>query len=320
MNIEGYENRFVAFLDILGFKNLILKIESEKNESYDFHRVRSVLNFLHDESIESNGQHDLPIYEKQGDSLIEKELGDLRINYISDCVIISTESSLNGFKSLCNKLTKFSTDIACDGIFVRGAITHGKIYHHGPMLFGSAYQRAYELESQYAKYPRIIIDENVFDVLKENIGQFPLNKHAIKKDSEEISYLANFPLNYFPYYTYSWLSFLLRIKSRILYHLNIFDIRVSGFGHELRNLDKFCCWKEVYGWDLCFDGGDESVLNKYLWLKDEFNSTLVRYSSYLSVSKTDKNQNHGVQQGMKISPIGWNGTIWAPEKSLGHIR
>ncbi len=62
MNIEGYENRFVAFLDILGFKELIYKIESEGEESSDFRRVRSVLNFLHEESIESNGQHDLPIY------------------------------------------------------------------------------------------------------------------------------------------------------------------------------------------------------------------------------------------------------------------
>lgn len=320
MNIEGYENRFVAFLDILGFKNLIYKIESEQKESSDFNRVRSILNFLHEESIESNGQHDLPIYVKEGDSLIEKELGDPRISYISDCVIISTESSFDGFKSLCNKLTKFSTDIACDGVFVRGAITYGKIYHHGPMLFGSAYQRAYELESKTAIYPRIIIDDNIFNFLKERNGEFPLNKYAITKGSDAVSYLANYPLNYFPYYTGSWLDFLLRVKSKILYHLNIFDIRVSGFGYELKNLDKLCCWKETYGWNLCFDGGSESVLNKYLWLKDEFNSTLIKYSDYLTVSEIDKNPNYGVQQGMRIAPICWNGTIWAPEKSLGHIR
>lgn len=320
MNIEGYENRFVAFLDVLGFKELIYKIEDEGEESSDFKRVRSVLSFLHEESVESNGQHDLRIYEQKEDYILEKELGDPRISYISDCVIISTESTFDGFKSLCNKLTKFSTDIACDGIFMRGAVTYGKIYHHGSMLFGSAYQRAYELESKKAVHPRIIIDDIVFEELSERKGEFPLNDHAIVKDKDAVSYLANFPLNYHPLYTSSWLDFLLRIKSRILYHLNTYDTRVSGFGPELRNLDKFCCWKEVYGWDLKFDGGSASVLSKYEWLKDEFNSTINKYSEFLSVYDDDKNYYGGVKEGMRISPIVWNGVIWSPEKQLGHIR
>lgn len=171
---------------------------------------------------------------------------------------------------------------------MRGAITHGKIYHHVPMLFGSAYQKAYELESKLAVYPRIIIDDVVFDFLSERKGEFPLNEHAIIIGNDSVSYLANFPFNYYPLYTPSWLDFILRIKSRILYHLNIFDSRVFGFGHELKKLDKFCCWKEVYGWDLCFDGGSSSVLEKYEWLKDEFNSTIKRYSEYLSVTEHDK--------------------------------
>ncbi|WP_109850486.1 hypothetical protein [Proteus sp. CA142267] len=320
MNIEGYENRFVAFVDILGFKELIHKIESEAVENADYQRVRSVLNFLHEESIESNGQHDLPVYEKKYGYILEKELGDPRISYISDCVIISTEGSFDGFKSLCNKLTKFSTDIACDGIFIRGGVTYGKIYHHGPMLFGSAYQRAYELESKHATHPRIIIDDVVFDFLSERKGVFPLNTHAITKDVDGLNYLANFPLNYSPMYIPSWLDFLLRIKSRILYHLNFFDPRVSGFGIELKRLDKFCCWKEVYGWNLNFDGGNEYVLKKYEWLKDELNNTIEKYSKYLSANERDSIYNFGVKKGVRISPIHWNGTIWSPIEELGRYR
>lgn len=318
MNIEGYENRFVAFLDILGFKELIYKIESEGEKSSNFNRVRSVLNFLYEESIESNCQHDLPVYEQKEGYILEKELGDLRISYISDCVIVSTESSFDGFKSLCNKITKFSTDIACDGIFLRGSVTHGKVYHHGPMLFGSAYQKAYQLESEHANHPRIIIDDIVFDVLKGDLGKFPLNEHAITKVDDDFSYLSNFPLNYYPMYTPSWLDFLLRVKSRILYHLNTFDPRVSGFGKELKNLDKFCCWKEVYGWDIKFDGGNDRVLEKYIWLKDEFNSTIERYSEFLTATPRDKEW--GLNEGMRISPIHWNGVIWSPMKELCHIR
>ena len=160
----------------------------------------------------------------------------------------------------------------------------------------------------------------IFEELSDKRGVFPLNGHAIVKDKDEVNYLMNFPLNYHPQYTPSWLDFLLRIKSRLLYHLNTYDSRVSGFGAELKNLDKFCCWKEVYGWDLNFDGGSESVLKKYEWLKDEFNSTINKYSEYLSVHGDKKKHYGGVKEGMKISPIAWNGVIWSPEKELGHIR
>jgi hypothetical protein len=73
MNIEGYENRFVAFVDILGFKELIHKIESEAVENADYQRVRSVLNFLHEESIESNGRTIFLMRKKDG-YILEKEL------------------------------------------------------------------------------------------------------------------------------------------------------------------------------------------------------------------------------------------------------
>ncbi len=252
--------------------------------------------------------------------MLEKELGDPRISYISDCVIISTEATFDGFRSLCNKITKFSTDIACDGIFLRGGITHGMVHHHGPFLFGSAYQKAYELESTVAVHPRIVLDKIIFSVLAEKLGTFPLNKHAVVEDEGGVSYLSSFPLNYYPQYTTSWLDFLLRVKGRILYHLNMFDPRVSGFGPELRKLDQSYCWKEAYGWDLCFDGGNEKVLKKYLWLKDEFNRTLSRYSQYLSANGSDSKFADGGGRRTRISAICWNGITWSPEKELGRLR
>lgn len=310
MELEGYENRFVAFIDILGFKELINSIENkDKYSDKTLDRIKSILNFLHSESLESNGQHDLPIYEKVGDVLIEKELGDPRISYISDCVIISTEGTFEGFKSLCNKITKFSTDIACDGIFIRGAITYGQLYHHGPILFGSAYQNAYKLESTYANSPRVIIDKIVFDILNERIKEFPLTEPTIMEDTDKFRYLSNFPYQYYPQYIYSWIDFLLRVKSKILYNLNLFDNRVSGFSPELKNLDKFCCWKESYGYDLDFTGGHKKVLDKYIWLSKEFNHTLKTYKRFLSNNEK-----------MRISEIVWNGKFWSPKEELGHQR
>jgi hypothetical protein len=207
-------------------------------------------------------------------------------------------------------LTKLSTDIATDGIFLRGAITYGKIFHTGRILFGSAYQNAFELESKKALNPRIIVDKSVLDFLKDKIGQFPLNNTGIRLDkSDNLSYLRLFPLNYFPYYTHDWLSFLLRVKSHLLYHLNMFDSRVSGYTIELRNLDKYCCWKEQYTDDLDFTGGNEAILKKYLWILDEFHETIETYSKYFS----DENGK------MRVCKISFD-KIWKPEVPLGHWR
>jgi len=108
---EPYGCRFAAFIDILGFKSMIGQLESRAT-GYEklFVRLKSVLNFLDEESVESNGQHDLIIYEQTKDGFVDRELGDPRITYVSDCAIISTEETFDGFKSLCNKLTKLSTD------------------------------------------------------------------------------------------------------------------------------------------------------------------------------------------------------------------
>ena len=319
MQIEGYELRFVAFLDILGFKELIKKIEKEKSDSQDYQRVKKILDFLYDESVESNSHHDLLVYEQTERGLLERELGDPRINYISDCVIISTEGNFEGFKAICNKVTKLSVQGATIGIYIRGGITYGNIHHHGPMLFGTAYQRALELEEK-AGSPRVLIDEVVYNVLDKKRGAFPLNEHAIRRDSDGKNYLMNYPFGYESGFVTDWFSFLLRVKASILYFLNKFDLRVSGFGQELRRLDQFYCWKEMFSWQLNFDGGDQKILYKYIWLKNEFNATLRRNAKYLDASQNWKKNDYGVQEGPRISTIFWNGNIWAPEKELGRYR
>ncbi len=311
-DIRNYKKKFVAFVDILGFKNLVANIESKANtHESDFRKVESILNYLDDESKESNGQHDLPVYEKTDVGYIERELGNPVITYVSDCVVISTDGTFDGFKSLCNKITKFSTDIATDGIFLRGAIVYGDLFHNGRILFGSAYQRAYELESTTAIYPRVIIDSSVYEVLHDYIGQHPLNKVAIVRDSiDNINYLLPFQFNYFPHHCGPWLDFMLRVKSHLLYHLNFYDNSVEGYSMDLRNLERYCCWKEQYTWELNFTGGNENIFKKYIWLKDEFNKAISTYAKFL--------QN---EEGKpKISPIVFKNNHWGPEEILGHIR
>jgi hypothetical protein len=191
---EPYGNRLAAFIDILGFKGMIAQIERRSTgHELLLKRLSSVLNFLNEESIESNGTHDLPVYEKVEGGFVERELGNPRITYISDCAIISTEPTFDGLKSICNKITKLSTDLACDGMFVRGAITHGPLYHDRKLVFGSAYQQAYQVENKVAKVPRVIIDHSVLTEMASHVGQFPLNDFGTRIDLDGQRYLIAFP-------------------------------------------------------------------------------------------------------------------------------
>jgi hypothetical protein len=275
-----------------------------------FKRLTSVLNFLNEESIESNGQHDLPIYEHVAEGIVERELGDPRITYVSDCAIISTDPTFDGLKSICNKITKLSTDLACDGMFIRGAIAYGPLYHDKKFVFGGAYQQAYETESKLAVFPRVIFDESVLSQMASSIGQFPLNDFGTRIDTDAKRYLHCFPWQYHPGYTFDWLNFLLRVKGHLLFSLNSFDDRVTGFPSALRELDRYYCWRELLGSNPEFTGSDDRILKKFVWLKDEFNRTLEQHANFLS--------NHLGQ--CRISKIVDHGTHWGPERMLGRIR
>jgi hypothetical protein len=48
-----------------------------------------------------------------------------------------------------------------EGYFIRGALVKGKLYHDNAMVFGEALVRAYELESNLARYPRVMITRDV---------------------------------------------------------------------------------------------------------------------------------------------------------------
>jgi hypothetical protein len=74
--------------------------------------------------------------------------------------------------------------MAVMGFYIRGGLTVGSLIHiRNKIVFGPALNRAYELESRYANFPRIILDPNV--------PELAINSFCIAQD-EEFTFLNPF--------------------------------------------------------------------------------------------------------------------------------
>ena len=253
-NIIGSENvmeeRFVAFVDILGFEKIISRIENSTDENnLELKKIKSILNFMNEEVYDPNYSADLPIYVEGENCLIEGELGDPRLTYVSDCIIISAEATLDGFKGLSRKIHKITADLAFDGIFCRGAISKGKLFHRERVLFGSAYIRAYKLEDEEAKFPRIIIDPNILSYFDLSCGKMPLAPAYYGMDADGYFYQRYWTWDLFPPYAMDWINYLLVVRQKIIDNLA---------EHS---------------------GENNNTYGKYVWLKNEFNDLVTWWRS-----------------------------------------
>lgn len=236
------EERFVAFIDILGFTEIVKSVESNNtHDNMDLKRIKSILNFMDEETTDPNYCADLPVYVETEDGLMETELGDPKITYVSDCIIISAEPTLDGFKGLSRKIHKITADLAYDGVFCRGAITKGKLFHHDKVIFGSSYIKAYKLEEEKADFPRVIVDPDIIDFFELEDGQFPLAPAFYGKDRDGLYYQRYWTWYLFPPYAGGFDSYLVIVRGWIVKHIETFE-------------------------------ENPRVLSKYMWLKDEFNS------------------------------------------------
>lgn len=167
-----YEEKNVAFIDVLGFSNLVFTSENKPIESYyetlltDFKEVAK--------------KH------KMGSFLI------------SDSVVIHIDKKENSFDRLVKVLCMLQHKLLHKGILIRGGISSGKLFvdEQNNVIVGTGLINAYKLEGQ-AIYPRIIIDRNLVKEFYEN------SKNCEKKLSNYIRFNPPIPYQYdFPYIDY----------------------------------------------------------------------------------------------------------------------
>lgn len=243
--MKRYENRIVAYIDVLGFKNQIRstitdgkEIEGQTKLIYDaYNSIRDVWN------LDSK------------DPIIKKFHKSKRITIFSDSIVVSvkaTEQSALFYMLL--EIMWLIMQLIDKKMLCRGAIVYGKLHHTQKMIFGPALVDAYITESKAALYPRIILDKSVIEIgAKYGINDIQYERESIKN--------------------------LLAMDTDGLYYIEYFS-KIQG---ELDvPLYDYPCYLEKLR-AIITKGIDKSnpidLQIKYLWMVDKFNKIVTEISA-----------------------------------------
>ena len=166
------EKYIVAFIDILAFKNLVS--ESEK-EPIIFNNINNALEQFY-RLTKREAWQEAQILMQVEECAQVKNLEDFYVDGIahticfSDSIIITikAEDKLNErLSALIAQISKIGSNLFLKNILIRGAISYGDLHLIADknICFGEALIKAYELESEKAIYPRIILSKSILNKL-----------------------------------------------------------------------------------------------------------------------------------------------------------
>ena len=138
----GFESKSVAFLDILGFSELVKRSE-EDVEIRDriIRALDSIAGFVPGPKMKP----------------------EVRYTAFSDSVVISGPDDDFGLYAVAEGARMLGKNLLFQGILCRGGITVGFLHHSSDKVFGQGLIDAYLIESQTANYPRVVVDAKLVD-------------------------------------------------------------------------------------------------------------------------------------------------------------
>lgn len=141
------------------------------------------------------------------------------------------------------------------GTFIRGGLTIGDIFIDGATVFGPAMVRAYSLESEFAIYPRIVIDPLVFDAFRAD----PLLRNEIHDLAKEGAYLRE----------------IVRRDSAGLYFVDYLKGCLTEFDDDDAEFDFLLMHKQrIIAGASEENGAFTAIAAKYLWLATYHNTVI----------------------------------------------
>lgn len=259
-NLEAKDSIF-AVVDILGFTNLIQ--DAGKNEM----KINRILNQL------NKGLK--PAY-----SQISENIGiDRKYNWLEICELhIYSDNILlvrnigernygeSEIGNTISQLMSYQLSLALNGFFSRGAIVRGFGYSDRRLIFGSPLLEAHNLEMKQAKYPRIILSDEMKKSIEKISTMYtdpnwcPFASLILKTDDDILFINYLFELWQF---SEDMINFYRRQKpdnpiAKMTYYPEAISLLESHKNHILKNFKKF-------------KGTNPHIYRKYFWLAQYHN-------------------------------------------------
>lgn len=170
----------VAFVDILGYKDLTRKAHEDGKSSELLIRLHQTL---------LNAYHHLDECHEDGEKIFQIDIppfnkDNYKISTFTDNIVIGypiRKDAEMELWSIFSKLACFQLEMANQGFFIRGAITIGDVYIDELTVFGEGLINSYAGEAKDAINPRIILTKSAQDKVIKSV-----EKHYL--DGPEASY------------------------------------------------------------------------------------------------------------------------------------
>lgn len=251
-----YENRLIAFIDILGFKEIV---RSSKEDDSKIEFLYSVLDYL--KSWETSESWNSQLVEIEEDAQKKGvENFDIRdktnSTSFSDSIVVSVkvDNNVNEVAStLIANLAYIGATLFEKGILFRGGLTIGNLIHNeNGTVFGQGLIDAYQLESNNAKFPRIVLSDKLL---------------------KQLNYPLKTKRNRYPYHQYlkrfndGCVGFHQMIYFQVIEHST--EMTKDKLKISLGKIRKVI----VNGLDMSFE--NPSVFEKFKWLKEQYNKLII---------------------------------------------
>jgi excisionase family DNA binding protein len=145
--VNNYRTKYVVFLDLLGFRELVKRSGGDVLER---HRLVEALKLVRD-------------------TLCENPAIDFRFTHFSDCIILSAERSPQALWQIFQSVELLTCNLLQYDIFVRGGLAVGPTHHSKDFVFGTAVTEAYELECTSKAGPLVLLSSEVVEEV-ERLG------------------------------------------------------------------------------------------------------------------------------------------------------
>ena len=260
-----YEIKLIAYLDILGFGQLVM---SSANDPKLTNTIYEVLSSIDKTKVNQEAFIQLSPSVPQEEMKSAKEVQALMaqamslewpivVSYFSDSLVLSASDS-NACYLILELIAQLNVRIWEEyRLLLRGGIAIDKLIHvdNGP-IYGPAMNCAYHLESKKAINPRVVLEPTAFQSLKK-VDLYTKMRHLFS-DSEDFVNI-NLASSYNHLINFSTLSLHPEYKEKLIASLNASPEALEGKIAEFLH--------------------DKKVQSKYIWIKGEIDSLIQKTSS-----------------------------------------